>query len=142
MTANVLQQVGRYRVAASLGSGRMGSFIVRTTKSFGGTSRSSYSITNRMIQESDVARAIAEEIQVQLSPQEKSQLARSRQVDPVAYEAFLKGRYLWYRRSPDALKKAVECFQQAISLDPTHALAHAASPMPAYRSGGTSSSQR
>ena len=38
---------------------------------------------------------------------------------------FLKGRHFWYRRSPDALKKAVSPFQRAITLDPTHALAHA-----------------
>lgn len=75
--------------------------------------------------QSAVARAIADEIQIQLSPQEQSRLARSRPVDPLAYEAFLKGRHLWYRRSPDALKKAVEYLQQAISLDPSHALAHA-----------------
>ena len=75
--------------------------------------------------QSDVARAIADEIQVQLSPQQKSRLAGSRPVDPVAYESFLKGRHFWYRRSPDALKKAVEYLQQAIDLDPSHALAHA-----------------
>jgi eukaryotic-like serine/threonine-protein kinase len=75
--------------------------------------------------QSDVARSIAEEIQLQLSPQQKSRLAGSRPVDPVAYETFLKGRHLWYRRSPDALKKAVDYLQQAITLDPTHALAHA-----------------
>jgi eukaryotic-like serine/threonine-protein kinase len=75
--------------------------------------------------QSDVARAIADEIQVQLSPQQKSRLAGSRRVDPVAYESFLKGRHFWYRRSPDALKKAVEYLQQAIDLDPSHALAHA-----------------
>jgi len=75
--------------------------------------------------QSDVARAIAQEIQVQLSPQQKSRLAGSRPVDPVAYEMFLKGRHFWYRRSPDALKMAVDYLQQAISLDPSHALAHA-----------------
>ena len=75
--------------------------------------------------QSDVARAIADEIQIQLSPQEKSRLAKSRPVDPAAYEAFLKGRHLWYRRSPDALIRAVELLQQAISLDPGHALAYA-----------------
>ena len=74
----------------------------------------------------DVARAIANEIQIQLSPQERSRLARSRPVDPAAYEAFLKGRHFWYRRSPDALRKGVELLQQAISLDPSYALAHAA----------------
>jgi serine/threonine protein kinase/Tfp pilus assembly protein PilF len=73
----------------------------------------------------DVARAIADEIQVQLSPQEQSRLARSRPVDPAAYEMFLKGRHLWYRRSPDALTRGVELLQQAIALDPGHALAYA-----------------
>jgi eukaryotic-like serine/threonine-protein kinase len=75
--------------------------------------------------QSDVARAIADEIQVKLSPQERTRLARSRPVDPAAYEAFLKGRHLWYRRSPDALARALEFLQQAITLDPSHALAHA-----------------
>jgi len=76
--------------------------------------------------QSEVARAIADEIQVQLSPQERARLAGSRPVDPVAYEAFLVGRHLWYRRSPDALGKAVEYLQQAVTMDPSYALAHAA----------------
>ena len=75
--------------------------------------------------QSDVARAIADEIQVKLSPQERTRLARSRPVDPAAYEAFLKGRHLWYRRSPDALARGLEFLQQAITLDPSHGLAHA-----------------
>ena len=73
----------------------------------------------------DVARSIADEIRVQLSPHEKSRLARSRPVDPVAYETFLKGRYFWYKRSPDALKRSVEYLEQAVHLDPSFALAHA-----------------
>jgi serine/threonine-protein kinase len=73
----------------------------------------------------DVARAIADEIQIQLSPQERSRLARTRPVVPAAYEAFLKGRHFWYRRSPDALRRGLELLQQAITLDPSYALAHA-----------------
>jgi TolB-like protein/Tfp pilus assembly protein PilF len=75
--------------------------------------------------QSDVARAIANEIRIQLSPHEKSRLAGSRPVDPGAYEAFLKGRHLWYQRSPGALKKSVEYLQQAITMDPSLAIAHA-----------------
>jgi serine/threonine protein kinase/Tfp pilus assembly protein PilF len=75
--------------------------------------------------QSDVARAIADEIQVQLSPQERTRLVGSRPVDPVAYETFLKGRHFWYRRSPDALTRAVELLQEAIKLDPSYALAYA-----------------
>ena len=62
---------------------------------------------------------------MKLSPQERTRLGRSRPVDPAAYEAFLKGRHLWYRRSPDALARALEFLQQAIALDPSQALAHA-----------------
>ena len=75
--------------------------------------------------QNDVARTIAQEIQIQLTPQEKARLARTGPVDPEAYEAFLKGRHHWYRRSPDALKRALHYLQQAIAKDPTYALAYA-----------------
>ena len=75
--------------------------------------------------QNDVARTIAQEIQIQLTPQEKARLARTGPVDPEAYEAFLKGRHHWYRRSPDALKRALDYLQQATTKDPTYALAYA-----------------
>ena len=75
--------------------------------------------------QNDVARSIAQEIQIQLTPQEKARLARTGPVDPEAYETFLKGRHHWYRRSPDALKRALHYLQQATAKDPTYALAHA-----------------
>ena len=75
--------------------------------------------------QSEVARAIAKEIQVTLTPQERMHLAKTRPVNPDAYEAYLKGRHHWNRRSGDGLKKALECFQQAIDKDPTYAAAYA-----------------
>lgn len=75
--------------------------------------------------QSDVAQAIAHEIEIKLTPQEQARFAATRTVDPEAYEAFLKGRYYWYRRSPEALKKALEYLQRAIAKDPTYPLAHA-----------------
>src|SRR6266849_4944585 len=75
--------------------------------------------------QSDVAQAIASEIQIKLTPQEQARFAQTRPVDPEAYEAFLKGRYHWYRRSPDALKRALACLQRATAKDPTYALAQA-----------------
>jgi TolB-like protein/Tfp pilus assembly protein PilF len=74
---------------------------------------------------SEVARAIAREIQVTLTPQEQAYLADSRTVDPEAYEAYLKGRYHWNRRSGDGLPKAARYFQEAIAKDTNFAAAYA-----------------
>ncbi len=48
-----------------------------------------------------------------------------RSVDPVAYEAYLRGRYHWNKRSPVGVKKGAEYFQQAIDKDPNYAAAYA-----------------
>lgn len=66
----------------------------------------------------DVARAIAREIQANLTPQERKLLAKSRPVDAEAYEAYLKGRYHWNQASAQGLLKARESFEKAISKDP------------------------
>jgi eukaryotic-like serine/threonine-protein kinase len=74
----------------------------------------------------EVARAIAGEIGVRLTPQERSRLASTKAVNPQAYEAYLKGQYHLFRRTaPDALK-SLEYFQEAVQKQPDYALAHAA----------------
>jgi TolB-like protein len=75
--------------------------------------------------QSEVARAVANEIQVKLTPQEQNQLAQSRQVDPQAYEHYLKGRYQWNKRTAEGMGKGMEHFQQAIERDPLYAAAYA-----------------
>jgi len=75
--------------------------------------------------ESEVARAIATEVQAKLTPREEAQLARTRPVNPDAYEAYLIARHYWSQRSGEALKKAAEYFRQAVEKDPTYAPAHA-----------------
>src|SRR5947208_3754892 len=56
--------------------------------------------------QSEVAQAIAREIRIKLTPQERAHFALVHPVDPEAYEAFLKGRYHWNRRSREGLGKA------------------------------------
>jgi tetratricopeptide (TPR) repeat protein len=46
-------------------------------------------------------------------------------VNPEAYEAYLKGRYFWNKRTADGLKKAIDYFNQAIEKDPNYAQAYA-----------------
>lgn len=73
---------------------------------------------------SELARSIAEQIQITLTPGEQRQLGCGRPVHPEAYEAYLKGRHHWNRRSADDLKKAMEYFQRAIEKEPNYAPAH------------------
>jgi TolB-like protein/tetratricopeptide (TPR) repeat protein len=75
--------------------------------------------------QSDMAHAIATEIGVQLTPHEQVRLATRAPVDPSVYEAYLKGRHFWKRRSRAALEKSVHYFDQAIEMDPRYAPAYA-----------------
>ncbi len=85
-------------------------------------------LDNVLSLQSDVARAIAGEIKIALSPEEETRLASTPSVNPEAYEAYLRGHYYLAGYGPaagEARTKALEYFQQAIELDPTYALAHA-----------------
>ena len=73
----------------------------------------------------DVARDIAGEIRIKLTPQERAGLSSARLVDPQAHEAYLKGVYFWNKRTAPALEKSVGYFNQAIQIDPRYALAYA-----------------
>lgn len=73
----------------------------------------------------DMARAIAEEIRINVTAAERARLVGARQVDPEAHELYLKGRYCWNRRTPEALKNGLAYFQQAVEKDPHYAQAYA-----------------
>lgn len=75
--------------------------------------------------QSDVARAIAESIQLKLSPKQKARLKKkTAPLNPAAYEAYLKGRYHWNKRSGEGLERAIHYFQEAIGQDSKHAPAY------------------
>jgi TolB-like protein/DNA-binding winged helix-turn-helix (wHTH) protein/Flp pilus assembly protein TadD len=74
--------------------------------------------------QSRVARAIAEQIRATLNRQEQVALEKSKAVNPAAYEAYLKGRYFWNKRTGDGLRTAVGYFNRAIETDPTYAEAY------------------
>ncbi len=75
---------------------------------------------------SEVARAIAGEIRIKLTPQEEARLAGARQVDPEAYEAYLKGRHECGKATKEGVEKGIEYLEQAVQKDPGHAASHAA----------------
>ena len=73
----------------------------------------------------EVAQAIAGEIGVTLTPQQRSRLADKKAVDPEAYEAYLKGRYYLFRKTPADTQKALGYFQQSAARQPDYARAYA-----------------
>jgi serine/threonine-protein kinase len=75
--------------------------------------------------QSDVARAVANEIRTQVTAEERARLASAPRVDPGAHEAYLLGRYYMRRQSEPDLKLAISHFERAIQLDATYAAAWA-----------------
>jgi TolB-like protein/DNA-binding winged helix-turn-helix (wHTH) protein/Tfp pilus assembly protein PilF len=75
--------------------------------------------------QNNISRNIADEIQVRLMPGEQARLARRASVKPEAYEAYLKGRYFWSKRTPDSLRTSIDYYRQAIAADPQFAAAYA-----------------
>jgi TolB-like protein len=71
--------------------------------------------------QSRVASAIAVQIRATLDPRERAVLAKSKVVNPEAYEAYLKGRYFWNKRTGEGLKKATAYFIRAIEIDANYA---------------------
>jgi TolB-like protein/Tfp pilus assembly protein PilF len=74
--------------------------------------------------QSEVARAVAQEIQVTLTPQEEALLSGGRPVNPEAHEAYLLGLYYLNELSPERILKAPEQFRRSIDLAPSFALAY------------------
>lgn len=72
----------------------------------------------------NVARAIADQIQVTLNPREEAALRKSKTLNAEAYEAYLKGRYFWNKRTREGLVKATDYFQHSIATDPYYAAAY------------------
>jgi TolB-like protein/Tfp pilus assembly protein PilF len=76
--------------------------------------------------QNDVARAIAREVDLTLTPERNAGLAAAtRSVLPAAYEAYVRGRHAWDKRGETDLREAIRFFQQSIDADPTYAPAYA-----------------
>jgi serine/threonine-protein kinase len=74
----------------------------------------------------DVARAIAREVGLTLTPDTRRRLAAAtRPVLPAAYDAYVRGRHAWDKRSEADLREAIRFFQESIDADPTYAPAYA-----------------
>ncbi len=82
-------------------------------------------LTDVLRLESEVARAIASEIRIQLTPSERSRLSSARTVNLRAHEAYLLGRHHQWKLNERDLKEAIAQFERAVQIDPSYAEAYA-----------------
>jgi serine/threonine-protein kinase len=72
----------------------------------------------------EIARTVSEKLRLKLTGADETQLAKTDTESGEAYEAYLKGRYQWNKRTEEGFKQATKFFQEAIDKDPNYALAY------------------
>ncbi|HEX6731329.1 MAG TPA: protein kinase [Pyrinomonadaceae bacterium] len=82
-------------------------------------------ISDLLAVQREIARDITTNLRLKLSGTEQKSLAKQYTNNAEAYQLYLKGRFYWNERRADALKKAIEYFNQAIEQDRNFALAYA-----------------
>jgi TolB-like protein/DNA-binding winged helix-turn-helix (wHTH) protein/Flp pilus assembly protein TadD len=112
----VLRSGDRVRITAQLIDASSDKHL--WSQSYEGELRDTLALQNQ------VARAIADQIRINVNPQEQAALKSVKVVNPQAYESFLKGRYFWNKRTADGLKVALAYFSQATDEDPKYAQAY------------------
>src|SRR6266496_1349393 len=97
-------------------------------------------LTDIFAVESEIAKTVAETLQAKLTGSERNAITAQPTQNTEAHQLYLKGRYLWNRRTGENLKKALPYFQQAAEKDPNYALAYVGiadtyAVMPGYSAG-------
>jgi len=82
-------------------------------------------LTDVLKLQAEVARAVADEIQVQITAEERARLASADAVNAAAYQEYLLGQHYLWRLNEEDLTRAISHFEEAIRLDPAYAAAHA-----------------
>jgi serine/threonine-protein kinase len=118
ITARVAQLGNNFLVNVELVDARNGKQV--WGKQF--TSNSS----DLLAMQSEMTQEITRELRLRLTNAEQQQLTQVRAVNPQAFDLYLKGRALWVKGGDENTKKAIEHYQQAITVDPGYALVYAA----------------
>jgi TolB-like protein/Flp pilus assembly protein TadD len=113
---SVVTSPTRVRITAQLIDARSDTHL--WARSFEGTQQ------DAMTLQSQVAKAISEGVGAKVTPAEHARLSATYLTVPAAQDAYLKGRYLLIRRTPEDLKSSVGYFQSAIQADPLYARAY------------------
>jgi TolB-like protein/tetratricopeptide (TPR) repeat protein len=82
-------------------------------------------VTDIIALQNEVARTIANVIEVRLTPGEEATLGKADPVRPEIYRMYLKGMYQFFQDTPEADLRGIEILEEVVRQDPTSALAHA-----------------
>ncbi len=82
-------------------------------------------LTSVLALQSEVARAIAERIEIALTPEEEARLGRTRSVNPQTYEAYLRGMHQLGKGTSESFKAGIDYLNEAVDNDPADPLAYA-----------------
>jgi TolB-like protein/Flp pilus assembly protein TadD len=81
-------------------------------------------VTDVLSMQSEIAGDIVREVSAVLTPAERtSRAAERREVNPEAFELYLKGRFEWNERTKESLGQAVDLFTRSARIDPSYAAA-------------------
>jgi serine/threonine protein kinase len=116
LTGSVMRSGERVRVTAQL--------IEAATEECLWADRFERDVRDVLSLQNEMVAAIARGIELRLTPSEQARLVSARRVNPEAYEAYLKGRFHWFKLLPAELERAMQYFQLALEKDPDLALAH------------------
>src|SRR5881275_1612934 len=81
-------------------------------------------LTDIFAVETEIAKTVADMLQAKLTGSEQHVIAAQPTANTEAHQLYLRGRYLWNRRTGENLKKALAYFEQAAEKDPHYALAY------------------
>ena len=82
-------------------------------------------VTSVFAAQDSISEQVAHFLAVKLTGEEREQLAKRYTANAEAYQAYVRGRYVWSKRTHESLERAIEYFKQAIAIDPQYALAYA-----------------
>ncbi|HET6961935.1 MAG TPA: tetratricopeptide repeat protein, partial [Terriglobia bacterium] len=98
-------------------------------------------LTDVLKLQGEMARAIANEIRIQIEPEERARISSAVSVNPAAHQEYLLGRYHFWKVIVDDNKRAWDHFKRAIQIEPDYAAAYAGLSMAwqrwAYQGPGT-----